>query len=959
MAKGRNTMPEGQRFEQHCISGMPCQIEVTPIIPVRFSLTKQAIENTAESIIPELPKALDDKNYQLRRLRQGYFYLFTELGMTTHSSDGKQNQGGKWLVFEYVMNSTGDSNGNLLSNIGNNGGTVSGVMNAALTYFNNKKNALLNKPYQFRKYTWKDGSARNEWVADTMSYPYAFVNKSVSLIQYAYSEVRWPAELFELLENDAALRKTLMQSASLKPENSPNSFPFSQLGEKVVDFNPHSDALQELADSYTRRTALGYFSQHTITINDKGARERARVVVVHDHIGNIADISCYHEYMWANLIQAQKQYDYATTTAKAVTYLEPHLRKKRLFDGLFGEQYPIDASNRAELEKYADPYFFTKKFESEIKQLTNIAKVHSALIKQDGHYSVNSQLQAVLQLLNTPHQPERLALTNAYAAYLLIACIQLLSVSTQGMQALAKQLTTDELIGTYLQTVLTTSAKVISAYGQLTEKRALKLLEIETLVETVSAAQLYRWSHSHLFSNSITQETFLSAFGMTRQYIKMNGNADIYSQHLERQVRLFTQNRISISKMSTFSPNLQQTTLSGTAFRQQAQAVIIVPDGQSGIQNLQEQVNFTNKVGVFFAFVALFDTLESFKAEPDNPLLDPLLLTATNLTGFIASLEYDADGIVKQGVENVKKAVGSSLSRTFGSNNLLVQAFNQTTDLGRGKINRALQIIGHCANVLTILVAIGEGIKANKTGDKTALLSASEAGFAEVAFIIAKYGWLGSAARTPLIILGVVLVLASVITFFLTDNVYESWVRKGFWGNSREYWNGHRIKQYPYLKRLNLTYILADPNNPNYADVQKKLNDEMNDFYNLIWNITIKNDVKGDNKLCVYCPAFDGEAAVQKLTVQWEQITTILLPGERQQQYNALNAAAIKKQWLGNCIELDFSAATKLDKDIKLNFFKEGTPTWVQGKLTVTYPHLGDNAENYFKAIAIFAVNEV
>lgn len=86
---------------QDAVLGQPaqCKPDERAIYPVRFSLTGEALDKAAKSgEVPPMPTGLNDKNYELRRLRQGYFYIYSQkhVGKTT---DNK----GKWLIFKYTV----------------------------------------------------------------------------------------------------------------------------------------------------------------------------------------------------------------------------------------------------------------------------------------------------------------------------------------------------------------------------------------------------------------------------------------------------------------------------------------------------------------------------------------------------------------------------------------------------------------------------------------------------------------------------------------------------------------------------------------------------------------------------------------------------------------------------------------------------------------------------------------
>ena len=80
-----------------------------------------------------MPTGISDKEYDLRRLRQGYLYILARAKHVENATDEKK----RWLIFEYTV-AKDDSNAPKL-----NGSGVS--------------------PYHFTQYVWTDGTARGEW----------------------------------------------------------------------------------------------------------------------------------------------------------------------------------------------------------------------------------------------------------------------------------------------------------------------------------------------------------------------------------------------------------------------------------------------------------------------------------------------------------------------------------------------------------------------------------------------------------------------------------------------------------------------------------------------------------------------------------------------------------------------------------------------------------------------------
>ena len=206
---------------------LACQLDIVPIFPVRFSMSSKTLNNAAKTgSVPPMPTGISDKEYDLRRLRQGYLYILARAKHVGNATDEKR----RWLIFEYTV-AKDDSNAPKL-----NGSSVS--------------------PYHFTQYVWTDGTARGEWKKLPRSFPYAYVHAQVGSIECAYSEVRWAPEMFETLERDPIKRAKVMQKISLTGDTSEFIFPGALLTEKVADFKAEK-LVQDLADSFRRDTGLG------------------------------------------------------------------------------------------------------------------------------------------------------------------------------------------------------------------------------------------------------------------------------------------------------------------------------------------------------------------------------------------------------------------------------------------------------------------------------------------------------------------------------------------------------------------------------------------------------------------------------------------------------------------------------------------------------------------------------
>ena len=608
-----------KQYDNHCITGMPCQQELTPIIPVRFSLTAKALEKAQTGEIPASPKdtKIGTADYELRRLRHGYLYIYSELGMANNSTDGSETKEGHWLIFEHF------------------------ISNESIEVENrDKKSAGL--PYHFRKYTWKNGIPQSEWILEPKSYSYAFVHKQVTLINIAYSEQRWPVKFFELLESNKTARDTLMQSVSLANDNSEVTLHFDNLA-KVADFNPEQSE-QDKQDSLTRATAIGFNPEHKITILKEDEKARAKIVAIHDPIANLADISSLHEHTWINLINARKKYLYPTSTAKAVMGFKPHLRD------LWFKSFPYKKQNEAILEEYAANDFYDKI--EELKQLNDaiqhLVKVQHAMMEQDGIYSLQNRLKYMTEdtvKLITDDENELFELNeiNMQASEMVKLAMQGIGLSDQGMKQQSEMLASDSAYGGYIGKILATAQRVEVTYRNKKKSdglKEIKRLKLELMCESIMTAQFYRWSHQDLKEKSITRETYLKAFGLTRTTVSITDKADKAFALFEQQIKGFLQDKVRIqpapvgTTRHASSGTIQSTT-------QSLRFDMIVAAEQNNAQDAQNKLNMSHKIGIFLAGLALLDTYKSLKESQNNPWWDSMAQRTYALTSLFAMFYHE------------------------------------------------------------------------------------------------------------------------------------------------------------------------------------------------------------------------------------------------------------------------------------------------------------------------------
>ncbi|KOE70262.1 hypothetical protein D18P1_0303710 [Aggregatibacter actinomycetemcomitans serotype f str. D18P1] len=790
-------------FYQDAVLGQPLKYrpDERPIYPVRFSLTGAALENAAKSgKVPPMPTGLNDPNYELRRLRQGYFYIYSQkhVGKTTDTE-------GKWLIFKYTV-ASGDSNAPELDK-------------------------EQEGRYNFTQYEWKDGHARSDWVKESKrtSFPYAYVNPQTAVIEFAYSEYRWPPELFEKLEADTSVRAKMMQKLPLKTLETNFSFLLTEesLRNKVPDFNPNESKKDHNIESKRRATAVGYSEQHKLNIPKACENGEPIVVAVYDPIGNIKDISAYHTLVFACDANERAKELYPMTTARAVKSMEGLLRKKS-WNG-----YPINADMKAKMEQYLK--YRPTIYENEMK---NLASAQSLLLKQTGNHTVFEQLLVLNKLMgNYFTQESKLNSVLNYAMDVYISGMANIGGKPKGVPELANLLelqsvklnSATELPKTLEQApkswgdifanILTATDKSNSLVQEGTKYIEFKRLRFDILIGEISAGQLHLWQKTA--TNSLMYNHYMKVFGLHLERMQP-AKIDSAVSILRTQLQNFIQRKGSITNIDAPRHLLQlekKETLA-TWFK------VNVTDQSRASKLINTQ---TQRIGLFLASVSLFANLNKWfedRSEKDITERAGTQLIA-DFSALVATLERKENTIAKDGMKKLFEKATKGLNLPVPKN-----------AAGMGIMQKvfSFETAGRVANVAAIVIAYGDVKRGNASGDKAQRAAGWLLIAGEICSLLASFSLI-SGFIPALGIVGFALVLIGLVVRLFGDNPYEAWVRTGFWGNSPQYWNKDRPG---LLDRLTSAKLLfSSENNSDVLEMKKFFDKEMQGYYNLAWGIQV------------------------------------------------------------------------------------------------------------------------
>lgn len=280
-----------------------CSLDVLPIFPVRFALSPQELGCI------EKPSSIDEPgSYLVRKLRQGYVYIFVE---KPEETDGLTSSDGTWQVFRYSSPA----------------GDVSSCDDPANTDCGHKGE------HSFSKYTWPGHYGEGNWVYSGETKPYCWVPTSSSKIWIAYSEYRWPSMFFKKAHKKA-FRKKIMQEVDLRGETNWGAY-VDEIGNIVEEYKPEEclspDIEDTLPDEITINLATELefshcpFERDTDTPILPSKKECVEVIALFDPLGDIKELR-----QWLILMEAyQRNYKetniYPLTTGAISEVMMPSL----------------------------------------------------------------------------------------------------------------------------------------------------------------------------------------------------------------------------------------------------------------------------------------------------------------------------------------------------------------------------------------------------------------------------------------------------------------------------------------------------------------------------------------------------------------------------------------------------------------------------------------------------------
>ena len=585
-----------------------------------------------------------------------------------------------------------------------------------------------------------------------------------------------------------------------------------------------------------------------------------------DRIGDIKDVSAYHQRILANNLKEFSNILYPVTTAKAIEQIEQHVFKNPNWFKRLMSSDPLDKGMREQIKIYA------KKSPLMAEQtMKNLAVAQFNLLNQVGNGTLLEHMKFLDGLCKTNQQQlDKLASIADYAMAFYGTAMAGFGDTPKGMEYQKNTLVTGSSWGDSLSNLLSVGDKLNQITKETAAKLTVKALRFEVMIESVMAAQMLLWKEG--VKEAIPYSRFLAAAGLKLQTISHAhvGSINVGADIVNKQMHTLIHNADELFKglnAAHYQAELTKGVRAGTSHYINMNVHVVVKNEYNPALRV---VNITESVGTFFAGGALIVNLREWaKYKEDNSgslsawFLHPAVRLANDFAALVASFERS------RGFGT--KALGTFYNRLDKAAVKQIQAltgFKEPIGIkaaaGRGTQiakHLTLQNAGRFANVLGVVIALAQAQQAVRTGDTAARNSAILAGMAEISFFISTFAYTGAFVG-----IGVVLAIGAVLTSLVADNEFEKWVRTGFWGNSGDYWGINRPE---FQRRLSRARKMSSFEvSSETAQIKAFFEQEMEGFYNLVWSIGIDTSLANQYQLKVYCPAFKDKSSADKLTIE-------------------------------------------------------------------------------------------
>ena len=808
-----------QKIDLETVNVTLCELPVIPIYPVRYGLSANYLKSAWNNgIIGEITAPIgmfgahEKGAHQIMQLRQGFVYIYAHTKHRIFSTDEK----GKWLVFRYIthnndINSSSEFErpGDIEERIGE---------------------------FYFLLYKWGKDGANGKWeegklndtnypcAANASAFRTVFVDKDTEMVDIAYSEYAWSAEIFERVENDPGFRASVMTTVNVKNQNiTEHSAPLKDIDKHVMEYSiketdDTTDSLAKLSESWhtkIRSAKFPYRIPYMPNHNEVGL-----VVALEDVVGEMHEL----QKLIIDLTEQQKayyaRYSYPITIGNII---DPKIG----FD-VRGKPYPFKPQERVIEQKGVKgaliSEFHTKMTTLLKEPFERYEKPINALVKQvvqmaNQRVSFKDFFQVSTDIAR--YAPSENAIDRGfYVFYRLLADLTYgLECSPDGVAVLESLFSEKPAPANNAPTTI----------GWMKEHSKKVTDAVYGLAMKIPAHQRhnilkgYFRSMEHVYLNSgrtvanlvalrkMQFDKVLGIYGWDEKKLIKNADylfaemADTWIDKLmkEERSRLYSDRRGNGGKKA-IKQELKQ--IKQDLKNQQRITLSEIQDLEARIQLSERYYGFSGVLAIYAGILSLNNDLtvqrKLARTAAGKLALDPLIVKTTAILDISAGTADTAYALKLIG----KPGAGASALRNLSgasARSILVGV--------RAVAYTGAAIVG---GVLTAVIAFGGLQEAIANEDNVSIVANGAIMLSSTMILlglIPVFSALGPAGW-------VILLIANLSIFLWGSTPLETWVKKGFWGKKRYfYWNdGIRKNIDTQIKRAE---ILA---NENIAEIAKQ-----------------------------------------------------------------------------------------------------------------------------------------
>lgn len=815
---------------------LPCEKNTRAIYPVRYAYAPSSLRKFVNNEEQPLgrKRTIVTGDFELRRLRQGYVYIFVKTGLLEQKESSDKN--GQWAVYRYETGIDDENSG--------------------FTDFDMHGRAC-GRPDSFTRIQWQEGDPAKSWTFGTNATESCiFFTDKVTKIDIAYSEEPWPAPLFEKMTSDAALRQKLMISVDLVPRSTENSYNIKAIDKAVEEFKP--DAPNHQKHYSVCHTGFKPESPQVLGLTPEQQKD-GRFIALPDSVGELMDINRLMFDNNATRNQHGSEHIYPLTIGHCIEQVQSHLKSEMQY-----MKAKLGADWATQHDRLRKDILHTQDTLSQ--RIHNLQTHHKTLCESTEPFGIRELFQPLLQELETASitTPSQLELL-AHTSKLWVRCYQTISSSFEGSTYLSETLDPDNQ--TQMGLVFKALMSAWSSVNEILLNKSLnKLISFDLLLE-VTHTELGK-----LGTKKITQLGIPQAIRKLHD-IEVIGRRPMSANQLNELLKTGkVPDTISSGQPLSDSAKRQGPEIyagktrvnTATPKTDTVDTLFIIESGKVRpaahfkriIENQRIQRGVGTGLSAFLNMWACFDLLQQANS---NTRHKTWMGAIGNNRAMNIGLSFVVlvDDMVKLGSQLRNSYVDDLSSRITQetldthfpelkkSKHFSVQSIKGTSANRFGKANllsKSLRIASASASAVLAVFTIFQAFeaKANQQDTKFVYLLIQ---FASSFAMVALTG-------IPAIVTGTILFLAVIGDLIFSKDKLQTWAKHSFWGTSEVYWGRTRLEINERIQKSKQQ--LQDD-----KSLQNSLEQELSDFKDLVLRPQVTRNSPKRGILELYLPRIE------------------------------------------------------------------------------------------------------